>query len=185
MRGISLAGSVAAEAGLDALETHLSLKLAAGLPPHLEAEGYTICGRPPSIQPGWCDQEQEALEAEEAYLSGKSVLGVLGATATGKTVFATYLASPTHRHAPLETKDGLFLVLQPPRRRLLRPGPIDHVLSSIRRGNGRSAWCHLFACLTGKQHPPCVRRETHGSFLGWSRSDLSSFTIWRRHAIGT
>lgn len=88
---VMIDGQEATEAELDRIETFLSFALNAGLPFHLESDGTTVTGRPPSIQPGWFYQEAESAEALEAYASvHTSILCVLGGSGSGKTVFATY-----------------------------------------------------------------------------------------------
>ncbi len=88
---VTIDGEEASEVELDRLETFLSFALNAGLPFHFELDGITVSGRPPSIQPGWYVQAQEAYEAEQIYCAGEgSILAILGDTMTAKTVFASY-----------------------------------------------------------------------------------------------
>jgi len=73
------------------LKVFWRLPQGAGIPPHLQLEGITISGRPPSIQPGCFESRDLFTEAKRVYVNRESsILCILGGMGTGKTVFASY-----------------------------------------------------------------------------------------------
>ena len=86
---IIIDGQAASEAEMDWLEAFLARKLVVGYPCHLEINGTTIAGRPPSVQPQWFGQEAECLEMDRTYADQIPVLAILGRSGLGKTVLAS------------------------------------------------------------------------------------------------